>query len=303
MIFKEKKTIHKILQSLFETYSERVPDVKKITNALIKKNIIKRQHDIINDHIAFRTMGVKNLGIKSFEKIFLHHGYTKRDFYSFEKKKLNAFWYSHPEKNMPRIFISELRVNELSEKAQQIIFKYTHKICSDPVDSLNLDDSNEVSKFLSSPLWNLPTLEDYNLLLKESEYASWVIYNRYYLNHYTISVHELCNEYNTLKKFNKLVEDLGIILNDSGGVIKKSRDGLLLQSSSVANKIKAKFANNEKKWISGSYVEFAERKILPEFQSVQEKFLKQEHRRDGFETSNADKIFESTFSKQVEKNN
>lgn len=303
MIFKEKKTIHKILQSLFETYSERVPDVKKITNALIKKNIIKSQHDIINDHIAFRTMGVKNLGIKSFEKIFLHHGYTKRDFYSFEKKKLNAFWYSHPEKNMPRIFISELRVNELSEKAQQIIFKYTHKICSDPVDSLNLDDSNEVSKFLSSPLWNLPTLEDYNLLLKESEYASWVIYNRYYLNHYTISVHELCNEYNTLKKFNKLVEDLGIILNDSGGVIKKSRDGLLLQSSSVANKIKAKFANNEKKWISGSYVEFAERKILPEFQSVQEKFLKQEHRRDGFETSNADKIFESTFSKQVEKKN
>ena len=86
MIFKEKKTIHKILKSLFETYSERVPDVKKITNALIKKNIIKSQHDIINDHIAFRTMGVKNLGIKSFEKIFLHHGYTKRDFYSFEKE-------------------------------------------------------------------------------------------------------------------------------------------------------------------------------------------------------------------------
>ena len=142
MIFKEKKTIHKILKSLFETYSERVPDVKKITDALIKKNIIKSQHDIINDHIAFRTMGVKNLGIKSFEKIFLHHGYTKRDFYSFEKKKLNAFWYSHSQKNMPRIFISELRVNELSKKTQQIIYKYTDKVCSDPVDRLNLDNSS-----------------------------------------------------------------------------------------------------------------------------------------------------------------
>ena len=204
---------------------------------------------------------------------------------------------------MPRIFISELRVDELSKKTQQIIYKYTDKVCSDPVDKLNLDNSNEVTEFLSSPLWNLPTLKDYNLLLKESEYASWVIYNRYYLNHYTISVHELCNEYNTLKKFNNLVEGLGIILNDSGGVIKKSRDGLLLQSSSVANKIKAKFAKNEKKWISGSYVEFAERKVLPEFQSVQKELLKQEHRRDGFETSNADKIFESTFNKQVEKNN
>ena len=150
---------------------------------------------------------------------------------------------------MPRIFISELRVDELSKKTQQIIYKYTDKVCSDPVDKLNLDNSNEVTEFLSSPLWNLPTLKDYNLLLKESEYASWVIYNRYYLNHYTISVHELCNEYNTLKKFNNLVEGLGIILNLVR--IKKSRDGLLLQSTSVANKIKAKFAKREK-WISGS---------------------------------------------------
>ena len=57
MIFKEKKTIQEILISLFETYSRRVPDVKKITNALINKNVISNQFDIINDHIAFRTMG------------------------------------------------------------------------------------------------------------------------------------------------------------------------------------------------------------------------------------------------------
>ena len=40
MNFKEKKTIHLILESLFETYSNRVPDVKKITNALVKNKII-----------------------------------------------------------------------------------------------------------------------------------------------------------------------------------------------------------------------------------------------------------------------
>ena len=58
MIFKEKKTIHLILESLFDTYSKRVPDVKKITTALIKSKIINHHNDIINDHIAFRTMGV-----------------------------------------------------------------------------------------------------------------------------------------------------------------------------------------------------------------------------------------------------
>ncbi len=302
MIFKEKKTIHMILESLFDTYSKRVPDVKKITSALIKSKIISHQNDIINDHIAFRTMGVKNLGIKSLEKIFIYHGYVKRDFYSFEKKKLNAYWYSHSEKNMPRIFISELRVDELSKETTDIIYEYTNQVTTDPVDKLDLNSYSEVINFLSKPLWNLPTVDDYNNLLKESEYASWVIYNRYYLNHYTISVHELSKNYNTLKKFNKFLIGLNIKLNDSGGVIKKSKDGLLLQSSSVANKVMANFANNETKLISGSYVEFAERRILPEFLKLPLDKITPEHRRDGFEASNADKIFESTFTKQTSRN-
>ena len=128
MKFKEKKTINIVLESLFNTYSLRVPDVKKITKAMVSNNIVSDQSEIINDHIAFRTMGVDNLGINSFEKIFLNHGYKKRDFYSFEQKKLNAFWYSHHEKNMPRIFISELKVNELSKNAQKIIQQYTNQV-------------------------------------------------------------------------------------------------------------------------------------------------------------------------------
>ncbi|MDG1051892.1 MAG: DUF1338 family protein, partial [Flavobacteriaceae bacterium] len=138
-----------------------------------------------------------------------------------------------------------------------------------------------------------------NNLLKESEYASWVIYNRYYLNHYTISVHNLKKNYNTLKKFNRFLENIDIKLNDSGGFIKKSKDGLLLQSSTVANKVKAKFSDNINSLISGSYVEFAERKILPEYKNIPIEKIESKHRRDGFEASNADKIFESTYTKQT----
>ena len=298
MRFKDKKTINIILESLFDTYSDRVPDVKKITSALIESNIISNQSEIVNDHIAFRTMGVEFLGIQSLEKIFLHHGYVKKDFYSFKTKKLNAFWYSHSDENMPRIFISELKVNDLSENSKRIISKYTDQVTEDPVDKLDLSNANEVINFLSNPLWSLPSLNDFNDLLKETEYGSWVIYNRYYLNHYTISVHELIDQYNTLEKFNAFVTKIGIKLNDSGGVIKESKDGLLLQSSSVANKVKANFTEGSS-LISGSYVEFAERKILPKYSNVSE--IKPIHRRDGFETSNADKIFESTYIKQIEK--
>ncbi|MGY8949055.1 MAG: 2-oxoadipate dioxygenase/decarboxylase family protein [Flavobacteriales bacterium] len=298
MRFKDKKTINIILESLFDTYSDRVPDVKKITSALIESNIISNQSEIVNDHIAFRTMGVEFLGIQSLEKIFLHHGYVKKDFYSFKTKKLNAFWYSHSDENMPRIFISELKVNDLSENSKRIISKYTDQVTEDPVDKLDLSNANEVINFLSNPLWSLPSLNDFNDLLKETEYGSWVIYNRYYLNHYTISVHELIDQYNTLEKFNAFVTKIGIKLNDSGGVIKESKDGLLLQSSSVANKVKASFTEGSS-LISGSYVEFAERRILPKYSNVSK--IKPIHRRDGFETSNADKIFESTYIKQIEK--
>ena len=173
-LFSEKSTLDTILNGLFKTYFERVPDVKKITNAMIKKGWVSSQEDIINDHVAFRTLGVKNLGIASFEKIFLAHGYQKKEFYSFEAKKLNAYWYAPPNENQPRIFISELRVEELSKEAQDIIYKYTENITTDPVDLLDLNTPKQVVEFFEKPLWKLPTLSDYNTLLNESEYLSLI---------------------------------------------------------------------------------------------------------------------------------
>ena len=107
---------------------------------------------------------------------------------------------------MPRIFISELRVNDLSTNTRNIIYKYASQVKSDPVEKLNLNSHHEIIEFLSSPLWKLPSITDYDAILDESEYASWVIYNRYYLNHYTISVHDLPNNYNNLENFNKLFD-------------------------------------------------------------------------------------------------
>src|SRR5690606_32020296 len=156
-----KEGLDHILEALFVPYRDRVPDVRKITNAMLAKGIIKDEGEIVNDHIAFRTLGVPHLGIASFEKIFLHYGYTKKDYYYFEGKKLDAYWYAPPADHYPRIFMSELRVGELSEAAQKIIHGYTKNIVSDPVDLLDLDDVVRVGQFFYRPLWELPTLSDY----------------------------------------------------------------------------------------------------------------------------------------------
>ncbi|MDF4202895.1 DUF1338 domain-containing protein [Maribacter sp. SA7] len=299
MNFEQNTALDKVLTALFLPYKKSVTDVEKITNAMIGANMIANENEIVNDHIAFRTLGVPNLGIASFEKIFLHYGYTKMDSYHFAAKKLDAYWYAPPSPEYPRIFISELRVQDLSSQAQRIISEYTNPINTDPIDNIDLDNTKAVGDFFYKPLWKLPSLADFQQLSEESEYAAWVIYNRYYLNHYTISVHDLPSPYNSLEVFNEFLEELGIVLNSSGGIIKTSKDGLLRQSSSVAEMVDATFAHNENMKISGSYVEFAERSVLPEFESLDKNEIQREHRREGFEAANADKIFESTYLEQT----
>ncbi|MBV8251056.1 MAG: DUF1338 domain-containing protein [Chitinophaga sp.] len=290
-----------ILDGLMRRYKERVPDVNRVISAMIVEGLIKEEQEIENDHIAFRTIGVPHLGIQSLEKIFIHHGYTKKDYYYFEEKKLDAYWYAPPDPALPRIFISELRVKDLSAAAQRIIHSYTDEVTADPVDALDLDNPTQVDAFLHSGLWRLPTYADFSALAAESEYASWTIYNRYYLNHFTISVHNLNEGYNHIEQYNQFLEKNGLKLNDAGGKFKKSPDGLLLQSSTVAGMIEATFADGEKHRIAGSYVEFAERRLLPDYQHLEMAEVRREHRREGFEAANANKIFESTYSSQTNK--
>lgn len=301
------QTLDVILDGLMRRYRERVPDVDGIIKAMIADGVIPNAAAIENDHIAFRTMGVPHLGIASLEKVFLSCGYEKRDRYYFPEKKLTAYWYNPPKPHYPRIFISELHVGELSEEAQRIIHSYTDEVQSDPVDRLNLHNGYEVDAFLHQALWRVPTWNDYQRLLQESEFAAWVIYNRYYLNHFTITVHNLPNGYNTVADFNAFLESKGFRLNDSGGKVKVSKDGLLLQSSTVAEMVDAHFDDGNggsvTHRISGSYVEFAERRVLPEYNSVDVDGLARAHRRDGFEVGNADKIFESTYTSQTSKRN
>jgi len=295
----ESGVLTAVLEGLMRRYRERVPDVGAITAAMVDAGIVPGIEAIENDHIAFRTLGVPHLGIASLERIFLHYGYERREAFSFAEKKLDAFWYHPPADYFPRIFISELRVADLSSNAHEIITSYTQAVNADPVDAVDLDDARAVDELLHRPLWRLPTYSDYVQLRDESEYAAWTIYNRYYLNHFTISVHNLPGRMSSLAVFDAFLLERGLTLNDAGGTIKESPDGLLLQSSTIAQIVDAEFADGDVHPIAGSYVEFAERRVLAAFAHLASAEIRRDHRRDGFEVGNADRIFESTDAAQV----
>lgn len=298
-------TLSAVLDGLLDRYRAHVPDVDAIIGAMVRHGLVRSGRDVENDHIAFRTMGVLHLGIASLEKVFLHYGYLRRDRYDFPEKKVDARWYAPPRDRLPRIFISELRVEELSPEARAIVHAYTDTVTADPVAAVNLDDASAVVAFLHAPLWRTPTWTHYRRLLEESEFAAWVIYNRYYLNHFTVAVHDLPARVAGVHAFNRFLEENGFTLNDSGGKVKVSADGKLLQSSTVAAVVDAEFDDGrgglERHPIAGSYVEFAERRVLDEFAALPASQVRREHRREGFEAANADRIFESTYTAQTRK--
>ncbi|KAK6160025.1 hypothetical protein DH2020_003406 [Rehmannia glutinosa] len=204
---------------------------------------------------------------------------------------------------LPRIFISELLVDQMSPEAQKIIRKYT-----------NLSGNGNMHAALASALgcltWEKPSYSEFQQLARESEYAAWTLVNGYTLNHVTISAHRLKSHLRNIRNLNQFIEENGFKLNSEGGILKGSEnmvktkdgvspDGLLLQSSTVADSTSFQFAEGIVESIPCSYIEFAERLVLPQFKNLPENEVEEIHRRDGFEVGNADKIFESTSMDQL----
>lgn len=255
------------------------------------------------DHFAFRTFGVDGHGIDSMAKVFLDFGYMPRDELRFPAKKLKALWFTPPDTldsgngsgvngPLPRIFISELIVDEMSSQAKEIIQKYT-KI------SGSGNKHAALASALGSLTWEKPLHSDYKQLSRESEYAAWTLVNGYALNHVTISTHRLKSHLKNINSFNNFIERNGFKMNSEGGSLKVSPDGLLLQSSTVADSTSFYFADGITESVPCSYIEFAERLVLPQYRNLPVEEVKEFHRREGFEVGNADKIFESTSKDQL----
>ncbi|KAB1994100.1 hypothetical protein ERO13_D13G068200v2 [Gossypium hirsutum] len=287
------------LRSMETVYLNRNPTAKSILELVSSVD----DEQICYDHLAFRTFGVNGYGINSLASLFLDYGYTQKEELRFPAKKLKALWFSPPNSSsqdggsgvngpLPRVFISELLVDQLSPRAQEIIRKYTKKSGSG-------NKYAALASALGSLTWEKPLYSEFQQLAGESEYAAWTLVNGYALNHVTISTHRLKSNLRNIKSLNEFIKKNGFKLNSDGGVLKVSPDGLLLQSSTVADSMPFSFSDGVVESVPCSYIEFAERLVLPQYKNLSESEIKESHRRDGFEVGNADKIFESTSKEQL----
>jgi hypothetical protein len=262
-------TVSELFSGLWQDYLNITPSAHKIHALLADKT---HTNSIVNDHIALRTFDLEKVNMAKLAAHFLALGYEQKGDYDFAAKKLSAMHFEHPDTSVPKVFISQLRVGELSNEAQAII----HRML-EPLDLNVVTDDN----FLySGTHWQVSS-EDYKLLLAESEYAAWMSAWGYRANHFTVSVNHLSN-FNELSDVNTMLKNAGFTLNASGGEIKGGKDVCLAQSSTMADHAKVQFSDIEMT-IPSCFYEFAQRYAMPNGELYQ-----------GFVAASADKIFEST---------
>ncbi len=258
-----------LFNNIWQHYLEVTPSAKKVHQLLGSGN------DLINDHVAYRTFNIEKVNLEKLAAHLITLGYKECGEYHFEAKKLYAKHFEHEDNTLPKVFISELLVEQLSPQAQAIIQQLVANV-----------DEQAVARYdflYSGKHWNI-SFADYQTLLAESEYAAWLAAWGYRANHFTVSINHLAN-YNEITDVNNILKTSGFALNDTGGEIKGDKSVMLEQSSTMADKVPVEFTDKTVA-IPSCFYEFAKR-----YPNENGKLY------SGFVAASADKIFESTNTK------
>ncbi|ESQ34341.1 hypothetical protein EUTSA_v10008275mg [Eutrema salsugineum] len=285
--------LRNVFENILKTYLRKNPTANTIWELVQSVDNEK----ICYDHFTFRTFKVDGYGIDSLSNFFMDYGYKIGGVLDFPKKKVRVLWFSPPAVHvpndghgqgngpLPRLVVAEVLVDELSPESQEIIRKY-----------LKPEGGKQavLSSILGSLIWEKPTWTDFKQLAKESEFAAWTLIHGYTMNHLAFAVHRFKHRFSDIKCIKQYLEENGFKLNNDGGVLKVSQDGLLLQVSSISEKLAVEFADGVTETIPASYIEFTQRLILPQFKDVPCDEIKEFHRREAFELDSANHVMEST---------
>lgn len=262
------QSIEQLLEAMWRDYLQLNPEAESIYTLLTQQG-----EKVLNDHIALRTFNRPEVGLKTMARIFESFGYVSKGIYHFEQKKLYAQHFENAKNPaLPKIFISELLVDQMSPLVQNAVDQMLQSVTAP------LSHSDYLS-MIGRP-WAMPHAT-FLALAKESEYASWVAAHGFRPNHFTVSVNSL-KKYSSLESLNQFLEGHSKVLNSSGGKIKGTPAELLEQSSTMAADVPVLFDEGSFQ-VPGCYYEFARRYTMPSGELYQ-----------GFIAKSADKIFEST---------
>ncbi|MBT3384932.1 MAG: DUF1338 domain-containing protein [Prolixibacteraceae bacterium] len=244
-----KEITKELLDRLWNRYLKRVSYANKYVELVTQKG-----GRIVNDHIALRTLnthtGEQPEGIRAIKHILNCLEYSPVAKYKFPKKRLNATHFEHPDESFPKIFVSQLEVNQLPNWAQDVINKTvndTQYLLSDSAiellmllkeeESLTEEAAGllvtELVQYFKRP-WKVPFKEDVLKLNDVSQYAAWVLLHGNSINHFTAFINfQEVEEWPDLKTTCKGLEAAGVPMKEN---IEGEKGSKLRQSATQAVK-------------------------------------------------------------------
>ncbi|MDZ7969680.1 MAG: DUF1338 domain-containing protein [Nostoc sp. DedSLP03] len=183
---------------LWQEYSARVNHARTY-----QQMITTAGGTVANDHIAFRSLrllvdtpqGKLNLGIDYLAQLAEALGYVAAGEYIFAQTHLYARHYHHPQQeefNLPKLFISELIVEELPNNIAQLISKTVSSIPDkliSPLTLLQKDADLEIIAKQLQQVFTRPWLPPQRSVVEEvnqvTQYGAWVLLHGYAVNHFT----------------------------------------------------------------------------------------------------------------------
>jgi hypothetical protein len=269
-----------LLERLWNNYLSRVSYAKEYARLVTEKG-----GTVVNDHIAFRTFnthtGEQPEGMRAIKHILNFLDYKPVTTYKFKKKKLTAVHFEHPDEMFPKIFVSQLEVEQLPEWAQKIINRSvvdTPYLISDrslellavlkkdgKIPKLAADGLVEdLAQYFRRP-WEIPRKEDVLKLNDVSQYAAWTLLHGNSVNHFTAYInHQNVAEWPDLETTCKGLEQAGIPMKDS---LEGEKGSKLQQSATQAVKEYVEVLGDdgiEKILWTFAYYELAERNYIEE---------------------------------------
>lgn len=259
------------IQRTWSRYIEITPDADRVC-----KLLLGRGETIVNDHVAYRTFNLPGVSRLELGAVFEAWGFQRQEDLRFPEKKLLATYWKHADPILPKVFISELLLEEVSPALRDWVVA--------GVGAPRLALGRPSPETFLTPSWEKPKFEDYSRFYRESEYAAWTMAFGIQANHFTVFVNAL-KSVASLQELNALLIQSGIPMSESGGLVKGTPAEKLEQSSTQARRIPWEFCGGHQAEIMSCYYEFARR--YPK-DSTGELF-------HGFVPSSANKIFESNF--------
>ena len=153
-----------LLDQLWDGYAAQVPYAKTFVELA--------GGDFRNDHVAFRSLDLEPVA-----RLFESLGWARAGSYDLPDVHLNAIHLSKP--GQPRVFVSELRVNDLSPRARELLARLPE---APPARA-------EPGWFAAPELrFSFAELQE---LERESQYAAWLCLFGREVNHFTASVDDI----------------------------------------------------------------------------------------------------------------